>query len=54
MKLITATNDKVRKELDALSIIKNAHYLHHIAKVTQTIENDYKIDLNLDSGDDNQ
>ena len=49
MKLIDATNSKVRKQLDALQIIKNAHYLHHIAKVMKTEEKDYKQELSLDS-----
>ena len=49
MKLITATNNTVRKQLDAFEIIKNAHYMHYIAKKSNIAEDDYKQPLNLDS-----
>ena len=46
------TNKAVSKQLDALQIIKDAHYLHYIAKQTKTAgKYKYENQLNLDSDD---
>ena len=51
-KAIEATNKAVSKQLDALQIIKNAHYLHYVAKQTKTAcKYDYEQQLNLESDD---